>query len=98
MARIAPDAVFWFTDGSHVGRDAIAAAFGRTRRTIEDDRCARHGVRWLVREATTAVCVYAFTAEGRVRGRPFAAGGRGTTAIARRPEGWRVLHKHLSPE
>ncbi|MER7810401.1 nuclear transport factor 2 family protein [Streptomyces sp900116325] len=36
---IAPDAVYWFSDGSHRGRKAILSAIAKTFATIHDEIC-----------------------------------------------------------
>jgi ketosteroid isomerase-like protein len=93
---IADDAVYWFTDGEFVGLDAIRDAFETTWQTIAEERYTLQDVRWLVVADDAAVCLYQFRSEGVVGGRPFAAGGRGTTVFARIDGRWQIVHEHLS--
>jgi ketosteroid isomerase-like protein len=94
---IAEDAVYWFSDGSFRGRDAIRQAFESTWNTIRDEQYTLADVHWLARDDHTAVCVYHFHWRGLVDGQPAEGRGRGTSVLRRRADGWVVVHEHLSP-
>jgi ketosteroid isomerase-like protein len=93
---IAANAVYWFTDGSFEGLDAIRHAFERTWATIRDETYRLEDVRWIAVSDTVATCVYRFRSEGTVDGQPFFAIGRGTNVLVRGREGWKIVHEHLS--
>ncbi len=63
---IAPDAVFWFTDGTYKGRVAIRKAFQDTWAHIQDENYSISSVKWIVATYWHAVCSYTFTSKGMV--------------------------------
>jgi uncharacterized protein (TIGR02246 family) len=92
---IAPDAVFWFSDGSHQGIDAIRAAFERTWLSLSNDTYWLDDVEWIAESDAAAVCLYRFNWQAGANVR--ASGhGRGTTVLSRPDGGWRIVHEHLS--
>lgn len=95
---IDPDAVYWFSDGSHEGIDEIERAFTRTWNTIRDEVYSIADVRWLTVSDRSASCVYTFHWEGHVDGDWKRASGRGTSVFALEDGRWRVVHEHLSPD
>jgi len=95
---IAEDAVFWFNDGSFRGSDAIGAAFERTWARYPDEQYGLDDVTWIAVSADAAACLYRFRWTATVDGRPASGGGRGTTVMKRQPDGWRIVHEHLSAE
>lgn len=95
---VARDAVYWFTDGSFVGLDAVRDAFEATWATIRDETYRIEDVRWIAVSDTVAACIYRFRSQGTVDGRPFSATGRGTNVLVRGPLGWQIVHEHLSHE
>lgn len=95
---ISTDAIFWFSDGSHRGVDAIREAFEKTFAALPGERYWLEDITWLVESDMSAACVYRFRWTARREGREFSGGGRGTTIIRAEPEGWRIVHEHLSRE
>ena len=93
---IAPDATYWFADGSHRGRDAIVGAIAETWQTIEDESYDIRDVEVVAQTDSLAVLRYTFHWSGRIDGRPASGHGRGTSIVARRGDGWQILHEHLS--
>jgi uncharacterized protein (TIGR02246 family) len=93
---IAPDATYWFTDGSHRGLDQIRAAVERTFATILGEVYRIHDLEWVAVADDTATCRYAFCWTGTVDGEPASGHGRGTNVLARRGGTWRMVHEHLS--
>lgn len=93
---IAPEAVFWFTDGSHRGRDAILSAVAETFATIHDEVYRISGLEWVVRGVDLAVCRYRFSWTGTIDGRSRSGSGRGTNVLVKNAGSWQVLHEHLS--
>lgn len=93
---IAPDAVYWFTDGSYRGRAAIGEAIARTFTAIQDEVYEIYDLDWVVTGEESAVCRYRFRWAGVVDGRPASGEGRGTSVLVRRQGHWLVLHEHLS--
>jgi ketosteroid isomerase-like protein len=93
---IAEDAVFWFGDGSHAGVPAIRNAFEATWRNLADEVYWLEDVRWIVSGVDAASCLYRFHWQATVAGELRAGSGRGTSVFARRPDGWKIVHEHLS--
>ncbi len=93
---IADEAVYWFSDGSHRGRDAIRQAFERTWAYIRDERYTIDNVHWLDVEEQTATCIYTFHWQGVTPSGPTEGSGRGTNMFRKRDGHWQVVHEHLS--
>ena len=93
---IASDAVYWFTDGSHRGRDAVLAAISQTFATIRDEVYWINELEWIATDASQAVCRYHFAWTGIVDGRPRSGSGRGTNVLVKNDGTWQMLHEHLS--
>lgn len=93
---IASDAVYWFTDGSHKGRDAILAAIADTFATIHDEAYKIDELEWVVAGAEHAVCRYRFSWTGTVERQPRSGSGRGTNVLVKTGGTWQMLHEHLS--
>jgi ketosteroid isomerase-like protein len=89
---IAEDAVYWFTDGSYRGREAVLAAISATFDAIRDEVYRIEDLEWVA----PAVCRYRFTWTGTVGGRSRSGGGRGTSVLVNTGSGWQMLHEHLS--
>ncbi|MET8513255.1 DUF4440 domain-containing protein [Streptomyces sp. NPDC005077] len=63
---IAPDAVYWFSDGSHRGREAILSAIAKTFATIRDEIYQIDDLEWIAHSDDHAVCRYRFTWTGTI--------------------------------
>jgi uncharacterized protein (TIGR02246 family) len=93
---IAPDAVYWFTDGSHRGRDAILAAISQTFAIIRDETYRIADLDWVVVGGNHAVCRYRFAWTGTIDGQSRSGSGRGTNVLVKTNGTWQMLHEHLS--
>lgn len=93
---VAEDAIYWFTDGSFEGIDAVREAFAATWDAIRDETYTIEDLRWIAVSEAIAVCVYRFRSEGSTGGRPFVATGRGTNVLVKRNGAWLIVHEHLS--
>ena len=94
---IAPDATFWFSDGTHSGIDAIRAAFEATWRVMGDsERYWLDQFEWIADGDDAAACTYRFNWETTVDGRRASGSGRGTTVLRRVDDRWWIVHEHLS--
>jgi uncharacterized protein (TIGR02246 family) len=93
---IAPDAVYWFSDGSHSGREAVLAAIAETFATIRDEVYQIDDLEWINTDSSYAVCRYRFTWTGTVNGQPKTGNGRGTNVLINNDGAWQMLHEHLS--
>lgn len=93
---IDPDAVFWFSSGSHHGIAAIRAAFEQTWDRLQNETYWLEEVRWLASSEDAAACLYRFCWAAEIDGVATQGGGRGTTVLHRGSNGWRIMHKHLS--
>lgn len=94
---IAEDAVFWFSDGAHVGIVAARRAFEEAWRAVENEDYQLEDLRWLAVGDSVASCIYNFHWKGMAAGEPVWGGGRGTTVLRREADGWKIVHEHLSP-
>jgi ketosteroid isomerase-like protein len=96
-ALLAPDAVFFFNDGTFRGLEQIRRAFESTwAYDPEEEAYVLEDIEWLAQGESSAACVYGFRWEGVLKGRPFKVLGRGTAVMRRDADGWRIVHEHLS--
>ena len=93
---IAPEAVYWFSDGSHRGRDAILAAIAETFATIRNEIYQIADLEWIAATGSHAVCRYRFSWTGTINGQPRSGSGRGTNVLVNNDGIWQMLHEHLS--
>ena len=93
---IADNAIYWFSDGSFHGKDAIKQAVERTWAFIEDEQYTIEDIQWLAHDEHTAVCVYTFRWQGNVEGQRMQGAGRGTSLLVKVNDQWQVIHEHLS--
>lgn len=93
---IAPHALYWFSDGTHEGINAIEKAFTKTWNKIQDETYRIKNVRWLIASSNVGVCVYDFHWSGKVNGKKQSGRGRGTNIIVKRGKKWQMIHEHLS--
>ena len=93
---IAAEAVYWFSDGSHRGRDAVLAAITETFATIHDETYQIADLEWVAIGGHHAVCRYRFTWTGTINGQARTGSGRGTNVLVNRDGTWQMLHEHLS--
>ena len=93
---IDPNAIYWFSDGTHEGIDEIERAFDQTWDTIRNEVYTIEDVKWLSVDETSASCVYPFHWEGEVEGEPESGSGRGTSIFVKKAGDWKVVHEHLS--
>ena len=96
VALIAPDAVYWFSDGSHRGREAILSAIAETFATIHDETYQINDLEWIAHSGDYAVCRYRFAWTGTIDGQPRSGSGRGTNVLVNIAGAWQMLHEHLS--
>lgn len=94
---IAPDATFWFSDGSHVGIESIRTAFEATWRLMgEAERYWLDRLEWIAEGEDAAACIYRFNWSTVVDGKPASGSGQGTTVLKRAGDRWWIVHEHLS--
>ena len=93
---IAPAAVYWFSDGSHRGREAVLSAIAETFATIRDEIYQINDLEWIACGDEHAVCRYRFIWTGTVGGQPRSGSGRGTSVLVKTAGAWQMLHEHLS--
>jgi ketosteroid isomerase-like protein len=93
---IAAQAVYWFSDGSHRGHQAILAAIAETFATIQDEIYRIDELEWIASTASHATCRYRFTWTGTINGQPRSGTGRGTNVLINHAGTWQILHEHLS--
>lgn len=97
LSFVADDALFLFSNGTcHTGKAAVRAAVARNFESIQNETYGTSGLRWLARTEELAVCAYEFAWSGEIRGEPASGGGRGTTVLRRRGDGWEIVLEHLS--
>ncbi|WP_425827343.1 YybH family protein [Streptomyces fractus] len=93
---IAPEAVYWFSEGSHHGSEAVLSAIAKTFATIRDEIYQIDDLEWIAHSDDYAVCRYRFTWTGSVDGQPRSGSGRGTNVLVNNAGTWQMLHEHLS--
>jgi ketosteroid isomerase-like protein len=93
---IAPEAVYWFTDGSHRGGGDILAAIAATFAAIRDEIYQIADLEWIAVSSNHAVCRYRFSWTGTVNGQSRSGSGRGTNVLVNSDGTWQMLHEHLS--
>ena len=93
---LAPEAVYWFSDGSHRGRDAVLAAIAGTFAAIRGEVYEIHDLEWITHSAWHAVCRYRFVRTGTIEDQLRSGAGRGTNVLIHRDGAWQILHEHLS--
>ena len=93
---IAPDAVFWFNDGSHCGLGEIRRAFEETWAKFPLERYWLEDLRWLAKGEAAAGCTYRFCWQASKDGKLVSGGGRGTTLLRQDAGTWQIVHEHLS--
>lgn len=93
---IAPNATYWFTDGSYAGIEEIRIAIEATFAKIQNEAYEVTNVRWPLMTGTEAVCTYTFSWRGTVDGRMTSGSGRGTNVFKKTDSSWQIIHEHLS--
>ena len=93
---IAPDATFWFSDGTHRGLAEIRAAFEATWRALGDETYWLDQREWIAEGDSAAACTYRFNWKATINGVPASGSGRGTTVLKRVNDRWWIVHEHLS--
>jgi len=94
---VAPNATYWFTDGSFSGIAEIQSAVQHTFDKIQDEVYTISNVQWPVQSDLVAVCTYAFHWQGTVDGSRHSGSGRGTNVLSKNQAGaWQIVHEHLS--
>jgi ketosteroid isomerase-like protein len=94
---IAPDAIYWFNDGSFYGLEAIQNVFVQTWSYIQNETYQLKNVQWLAVDEHIAVCVYTFHWRGLINDQLAQGSGRGTSVLHKKDRQWQVVHEHLSP-
>lgn len=94
---VADDAVFIFSEGTFIGKNAAQAAFEKTFRLIQDGEYSIDEISWTVEREGVASCHYEFRWKGMIDGSPAAGGGRGTSILINVDGKWLVAHEHLGP-
>jgi ketosteroid isomerase-like protein len=93
---VAEDAVFWFIDGSYVGKPAVGQAFEDRWVRTPDEEHTLSDVEWVVASYWTSVCTYDFRSVSSVKGKRAVHECRGTNVLKRIDGNWRIVHEHLS--
>ncbi len=93
---IAEDAVYWFSNGSYRGIQAIRKAFEDTWNTIKNEKYTIRDIEWLTVTDTSAMSIYTFHSDGFVDGRKQEYIGRGTNILQKKAGKWKIVHEHLS--
>jgi len=94
---IAPDATFWFSNGTHRGLAAIRVAFEATWQIMgADEHYWLDQLEWIADGETLAACIYRFNWTTTLDGKPVSGSGRGTTVLKRVGDRWSIVHEHLS--
>lgn len=89
-------AVYWFSNGTYEGIDAIRKAFEETWSNIQKEKYTITNVQWLLATDNEAVCIYDFHSDGIVKGKRQKYNGRGTNLFKKVDGKWKIIHEHLS--
>lgn len=92
------DAIYWFTNGTFIGIDAIRKEFERTWSHLKDETYTISDVQWLVETDDYAACIYRFSSNSRVNGKQHTYQGRGTNLFKKVNGNWKIIHEHLSKD
>jgi Asp-tRNA(Asn)/Glu-tRNA(Gln) amidotransferase A subunit family amidase len=92
---IAPDATYWFTDGSYAGIDEIREAVEKTFEKLKDEVYTISDINWPVVTEEVAVCTYRFSWQATIDGTQQSGSGRGTNVL-KHNDSWQIVHEHLS--
>jgi len=98
-SMIDENAFFRFNDGDFVGRPAIRAAFEKSWRgdpAIKKARFYLTDIVVLAVDQCSASATYTYNWEGAQGDLPFSVRGRGTRVLLWTPDGFRIVHEHLS--
>lgn len=98
LSHIAPDASYWFSDGSYYGHAEIQGALQSTFDTIQNEVYSIHDLAWITATTDIAVCRYHFSWTGLVQGQPRSGTGRGTNVFVKHESGWLIEHEQLSSD
>lgn len=98
LAHIAPDASYWFSDGSHYGHAEIRVALLNTFEAIQEEKYSIHELTWVTVSSDIAVCRYHFSWTGLVEGQPRSGIGRGTNVLVKHDSGWLIEHEQLTSD
>lgn len=93
---ISKDCKFWFSSGTFEGFAQTRQAFEKTWTMIKDEVYSLHDVQWIAESENTAVCTYTFHWKGIINDKPVEGKGRGTSCFRKEPDGWKIIHEHLS--
>ncbi|WP_280897203.1 nuclear transport factor 2 family protein [Streptomyces sp. SAI-135] len=95
---MAPEAVYWFSDGSHRDREAVLSAIAETFATIRDEVYRLDDLEWIAHSHDHTVCRYRFTWTGTIDGQLRSGNGRGTNVLVNNAGTWQMFHEHLSAQ
>lgn len=94
---IAPDATFWFSNGTHRGIAEIRTAFEATWRAMgASEHYWLDQREWIAEADSAAACTYRFNWKTTINGSETSGSGRGTTVLKRVGDRWWIVHEHLS--
>ncbi|MEM7260842.1 MAG: DUF4440 domain-containing protein [Planctomycetota bacterium] len=96
-AMVAPDAVYFFSNGGvHRGRDEVIAAIERNFGAIEAESYEVMNLDWLVDVGESAAAVFDYRWSGKIAGEPASGSGRGSCVLRWSGDDWTVVQEHLS--
>lgn len=94
---ISKDCKFWFSSGTFHGLEETQKAFEKTWNLIREEIYTIPDEDWIAESESAAVCTYSYHWAGLINGERREGKGRGTSCFVREPEGWKIVHEHLSP-
>lgn len=93
---ISSDCKCWFSSGTYEGIDQTRNAFEKTWAEITEEVYSIADQNWIAESDRAAVCTYTFHWKGLIAGKLSEGKGRGTSCFRRDPDGWKIIHEHLS--
>lgn len=95
---VSDDAVFIFSEGTHIGKAAAKVAFEKTFAHIEDETYWTTDVQWTAVTNTMACCHFLFHWHGKIEGKEQSGEGRGSSTLIKLNGRWLIAQEHLGPK
>lgn len=90
------DAIYYFSEGTYKGIEAINKVFEKNWTTIEEEIYEIRDIQWILQTENSAACVYKFYWKGFFKGEFRQGSGRGTNILSLKGNTWKIVHEHLS--
>jgi ketosteroid isomerase-like protein len=96
LALLTNDVVFFYSNGSAIGKDVFAALMTANWKVVSDYEYSTLDSIWVTQSDSAACVIYGFAWLGMAGGAKVGGSGRGTRVLSNDGAGWRIAHEHLS--